>query len=137
MIRAPCSDDLRWRVIWFVNILQHSVAEASFFLGVSERTVERYLSKFLVNGDVYKPEPVGRSYGSISFAPRKELIVFETILTNPDKGLAEISDEIYRQTNSSFAISTLHYYLKRSGFTRKKVSKHDKWFCLHHKISIT
>ena len=136
MMPAPYSDDLRWRVIWFVNILQHSVAEASFFLGVSERTVERYLSKFLVNGDV-KPEPVGRSYGSISFAPREELIVFEAILTNPDKALAEISDEIYRQTNSSFALSTLHYYLKRSGITRKKVSKQDKWFCLHHKISIT
>ena len=30
-----------------INILQHSVAEASFFLDVSERTVERYLSKFL------------------------------------------------------------------------------------------
>ena len=44
-------------------------------LGVCERTVERYISKFLVNGDV-EPEPVGRSYGSISFAPREELIVF-------------------------------------------------------------
>ena len=60
---APYSDDLRWRVIWFVHILQHSVEEASFFLGVCERTVERYISKFPLNGDV-KPEPVGRSYGS-------------------------------------------------------------------------
>ena len=33
-----------------------------------------------------------RSYGSLSFAPREELIVFEAILTNPDKALAEISD---------------------------------------------
>ena len=38
------------------------MADASFFLGVCERTVERYISKFLVNGDV-KPEPVGRSNG--------------------------------------------------------------------------
>ena len=37
------------------------VAEASFFLGVSERTVERYISKFLVTGDV-KSEIIGRSY---------------------------------------------------------------------------
>ena len=47
---------------WFVHILQYTVAEASFFLGVCERTVERCISKFLVNGGV-KPEPVGRSYG--------------------------------------------------------------------------
>ena len=44
------------------------------FLGVCERTVERYISKFLVNGGV-KPEPVGRSYGGIGFAPSEELIV--------------------------------------------------------------
>ena len=46
---------------WFVHILKHSVAEASLFLGVSERTVERYISKFLVTGDV-KLETIGRSY---------------------------------------------------------------------------
>ena len=66
---APNSVDLRWRVIWFVHILQNSVAETSFFLGFCERTVERYISKCPVNGQV-KPGPVGRSYSSISFAPR-------------------------------------------------------------------
>ena len=57
MMPAPYSADLRWRVIRFVHILQNSVEEASFFLGVCERTVERYISKFLVNGYV-KPGPV-------------------------------------------------------------------------------
>ena len=61
MMPAPCSEDLRGRVIWFVHVLQHSVAEASLFLGVSERTVERYIFKFLVTGDV-KSEIIGRSY---------------------------------------------------------------------------
>ena len=57
---ATYSADLRWRVIWFVHILQNSEAEASFFLGVCERTVERCISKFLVNSHV-KPGQVGRS----------------------------------------------------------------------------
>ena len=48
MMPAPFSEDLRWRVIWFVIDLQQSVAEASFFLGVSEC----YISKFLVTDDV-------------------------------------------------------------------------------------
>ena len=60
MIPDIYSDDL------FVHILQHSVAEASFFLDVCESIVERYV----------KPEPVGRSYSSISFARREDLIVF-------------------------------------------------------------
>ena len=38
--------------------------------------------KFLVNGDV-KPEPFGRSYGSISFVPREELIVFACQMQKP------------------------------------------------------
>ena len=48
---------------WFVHIHQDSAAEASFFLGICKRTVERYSSKFLVNGHV-KPGPVGHSYDS-------------------------------------------------------------------------
>ena len=55
---VPFSGDLPLRVIWFVH---HSVAETSFFLGISERTVERYISNFLVTGDV-KSEIIGRSY---------------------------------------------------------------------------
>ena len=57
---TPFSEDRRC-VIWFVHVLQDSAAEASFFLGVSERTVECYISKFLVTGDV-KSESIGRSY---------------------------------------------------------------------------
>ena len=48
-------------LVRFVHVLKHSVAEASLFLGASERTVERYISKFLVTGDV-KSEAIGRSY---------------------------------------------------------------------------
>ena len=63
MMPDPYSADLRWRGIWFVHILQNSVAEPSFFLGLCERTAERYISKFLVNGGV-KPEPGCRPYGN-------------------------------------------------------------------------
>ena len=61
MMPAPFSEDLRWQVIWFVHVLQHSVAEASFFLGVSERIVEHHISKFLVTGKV-NLETIGCSY---------------------------------------------------------------------------
>ena len=78
---APYSADLRWRVTGFVHILQNSVVEASFFLGVCERARERYVSKFLVKGGV-QPAPVGRSYDCISFAPREELIFLHTKYEN-------------------------------------------------------
>ena len=65
MVPAPFNEDPQWRVIWFVHVLQHSVAEASFFFGVSEGTVERYIYKFLVTSDV-KSEIIGRSYEATS-----------------------------------------------------------------------
>ena len=69
----PTIDGESYGLSIFFRIQGH--IDASFFLGVCERTVERSISKFLVNGGV-KPEPVGRSNGSISFAPREELIFF-------------------------------------------------------------
>ena len=74
---APYNADLQWRIIWFVHILQNSVAEALFVKGQWNT-----ISKFLVNGDV-KPESVGHSYGSISFAQREELIVFAYQIRKP------------------------------------------------------
>ena len=59
---APFSRDLRLRVIWFVHVLLHSVAEASFFLGGSKRKVERYISKFLVTGDGVHTRKRGTSF---------------------------------------------------------------------------
>ena len=109
MMPALFSEDLRLRVIWFFHALQYSVAEAAFLLGVSERTVERYISKFLVTGHV-KSAKIGRSYDIIHFPPREELIICEAVLSNPDKTLAEIAEYIYQQTNSIFALSTLYYY---------------------------
>ena len=53
--------------------LHNSVAEALFVLGVCERTVECYISKF----------PVVRSYGNTSFAPGEELIVFAYQICKP------------------------------------------------------
>ena len=69
MMPAPFSGDLRLRVIWFVHVLLHSVAEASFFLGGSKRKVERYISKFLVTGDGVHTRKRGTSFikKSVSF----------------------------------------------------------------------
>ena len=58
---APFSEDLRWRVIWFVHVLQHSVAEDSYFLGVSKKRLSAIFLNFLVTDDA-KSEIISRSY---------------------------------------------------------------------------
>ena len=109
MMPAPFSEDLRLQLNMVCPCSSEFSCRGFIFTGrfFSERTVQRYISKFLVTGDV-KSAKIGRSYGSIHFAPREELIICEAVLSNPDKTLAEIAEDIYQQTNSIFAPSTLH-----------------------------
>lgn len=122
---APLGKDLRWRVIWFIEGLNFSVDDTAFFLGLSKRTIKRYLRKHSNTGDV-NTEKLGRPYGAITLAPREELIIFEAVLERPDMTLSEIIQEIQAQTNFSFAVSSLNYYLKRNDVTHKKVRKTAK-----------
>lgn len=117
---APFSYDLRLRVIWFVEGLKFSFEDTAFFLGVSKRTVQRYLAK-VANNDPLQNKQLGRPFGSHSLTPREELIIFEAVLEHPEATLMEIVHDIQTQTNFAFAASALHYYLKRNDVTYKKV----------------
>ena len=82
---AKFRGDLRLRVIWFVHVLQHSVAETSFFLGVSEWTVEHYISKFLVTGDVKSQTAVHTRQRGTFFNWKKR----EFLLSSESRNLRE------------------------------------------------
>ena len=76
MMPAPCSADLRRQLNWFVHILQNSVPEASFFLGVCERTMERYISKFLVNGHVKRGQLAVHTAVSVQRNTKNSLFLY-------------------------------------------------------------
>ena len=122
MMPAPFSEELRWRVIWFTEYLGFSKEETEFYLGVSGSTINRYLQQFRTFGNV-SCATLGRPYGTISFTPREELTVMETILGQPDASLAEVAAAIYLDTGSTYAYSGIHYYLQRNGVTRKRVRR--------------
>ena len=117
---APYSQDIRWRVIWCVWNLGLSIEETAFYLSVSTWTVKRYFTKLTNTGSI-RTKTLGRPAGTLQFRPHEEFLVLEAILKNPDKTYSEILAEVYRVTGSHFAHSTLHYFLKRSGITRKQV----------------
>ena len=114
------SEDLRWRVIWFRHLWGHSEEETCFYLGISKWILRRYLQSYFLSGNVVA-QRMGRPFQSVQFQPREELIIMESVLENPTATLNEIFNEIYRSTDSEFALSSIHYYLKRNGITRKKV----------------
>ena len=99
---------------------------AAVCLQVSESTISRYIAKFRTTGNV-NTKPIGRPVGSIAIHPYEELVILERILQTPETTLAEIAEEVSQETGSSYHCSTLHYYLKRNGFTLRKVCE-NKYF---------
>ena len=46
------SDDLRWRIVYMSQILGLKAADIASLTFVSERTVQRYVERYKVTGDV-------------------------------------------------------------------------------------
>ena len=54
----------------------------------------------------------------------------EAVLEKPTVTLNGIFEKIYRSTGFEFALSSIHYYLKRNAITRKKVINVPELDCL-------
>ena len=126
---APYWEDLRWRVIWFRRFGGYSEEETCFYLGISKGTLWRYLQSYILSGNV-DSQVIGRQRDSVQFQTRKELVIMEAVSEKPTVTLNEIFEEIYRSTGSEFALSSIHYYLKRNVITRKKVINVPELDCL-------
>ena len=116
----PYSEDLRWRAIWMKEFLRFSVDEVAAALYISPKTILRYVSKCLKSGEV-KAETLRRPLNSFLMHPHVEFVIMEAVLDHPEKTLSEIAQNIYEQTGSDRALSSILLYLKRNRFSRKKV----------------
>ena len=77
---------------------------ATFFM--SPRTIEHYISKCLNTGDV-NSEKLGRPFNSFAMHPHVELVIMEAILEQPDTTLAVIAYNVFEQTGSENAVSSI------------------------------
>jgi hypothetical protein len=64
---------------------------------------------------------IGRPYTSIAMHPHEEFVIIELVLQHTETTLTEILNEVYIETGSEYACSTIFYYLKQNNMTRKKV----------------
>ena len=64
---------------------------------------------------------IGRPYGCISIHPHEEFVIMESLLQYPEKTITEMVEQVYSETGSEYACSTLYQYLKRNSIARKKV----------------
>jgi len=106
--------------MWMKELLGLSVDDVAATLFMSPRPVERYISKCLNTGEV-KWEKLDRPLNSFAMHPHVEFVIMESVLEHPDKTLAKIAYDVYEQTWSENAVSSILRFLKRNSFTRKKV----------------
>ena len=102
------------------EILGFEIDNVSFLLQISKKTICRYVRKFRMLGHV-DTAVMGRPLSCVAMHPHEELIIMEVLPQHPEKTLSEVLHEVYQETGSEYACSTLFYYLKRNNFTRKKV----------------
>ena len=114
------SQDLRWKAIWLTEILGFEIDEVSLLLQISTKTISRYVRKFRMLGHV-DTAVIGRPYKCIAVHLHEELVILEVLIQHSEKTLSEVLHEVYEETGSKYARSTLFYYLKRNNITRKKV----------------
>ncbi|KAK3724022.1 hypothetical protein QZH41_008872, partial [Actinostola sp. cb2023] len=117
---AAYSSDLRLRAIWLVEFLEMDKAEVAFYLGISKRSVERYIQIFYRSADVL-PRKSGRPFAWLEFHPHEELVIMEEVLRRPDATLSEIARALFQETGSQFSLSATHTYFERNGITTKKL----------------
>ena len=73
------------------------VEEVSFYLQLSRKTIFRYIDKFRTTGNIC-PDVIGRPYPSIALHPHEEFVIIELVLQHPGKTVAELLDEVHRET---------------------------------------
>lgn len=82
--------------------------------------VSRYVDKFR-RIEYVSTAVICRPHSRISMHPNAEFVIMELQLQYPDKIIAKMVDEVYREAGSEYACSMLYSYLKRNGASREKV----------------
>lgn len=86
---------------------------------VSTRTVERYIHKFSMTGDVASKS---QRHGPLpQMSEFEELTVLEMLLNKPSMYLREVQEELMHITRSWYSCATICRTIQRLGMTRQKM----------------
>jgi transposase len=111
------SEDLRVRVIRAVEGGMSRNAAARRF-GVSIASAVRWMAEYLGTGRT-APKPRGGDRRSGRLEAPADLLL-GAVEATPDITLAELREKLIGERGESFAISTIHGFLRRRGITYKK-----------------
>ncbi len=116
------SNDLRWRMIYFVFGIGMTLRNTAALLGVHPVTVSRITCRFLRTGHV-RPAKLGRPDLSTLLTRPQMMILMDFVLRNPSAYLREICTYMLSATGSDYTASSLRRVMRRAGYNRKRVSE--------------
>ena len=112
------SDDIRWRIVYMSQIRGLKAADIASLTFVSKRTVQRYVERYKVTGDV--AQFVRKNGPARMLTDREEALIVQAVLNKPGVCLHEIQTMLQVsgiQVDTSTICRTLH----RLGFTYQKI----------------
>ena len=115
---APCSNDLRWQIVWLVLGIRKTTDETARLMGVTRRTVVNILQRFRRYGSV-RLSRIGRPNTMSLITRGKSFMLMEYVKRYPGAYLREANIEGI--CGREFSASSVWRCLKRRGFTRRKV----------------
>ena len=118
---TPCSNDLRWQIVWLVLGIRKTTHETTRLMGVTRRTVVNILQRFRRYGSV-RPSRIGRPNTMSSITRGELFVLMEYVMRYPGAYLREAINYIEGICGREFSASSLWRCLKRCGFTRRKVT---------------
>lgn len=122
------AEDLKWRMIYRVKVLNESCREVARCLSVDHSTVSRTVARFNETGNVEKKKYPANS-GTMRLTDIDKLIILELVVEKPGIYLKEIRAKLIEETGTDTTCSTLCRFLHESGFTRQKMIISAKQRC--------
>ena len=115
------SADMRWRMVYQIEVLNKSYKQVGKNLGVDLSTVYRIVKSFQNDGHVDKKKyPPNTSIAKLTEIDK--LLLLETVIEKPDVYLAEVKQLLSEETGTNVDTSTICRFIAKSNFTRKKLS---------------
>ncbi len=111
---------VRFLVIVHRFQLNRHPAEIARLLQMSVSTVRRILARYNATGSV-ETKRIGRPPISLLLTRPQLLILFEYVLSNETAYLKEMVHTLNDVTGSLLLVQSMHYVLKRYGYSRKRV----------------
>ena len=116
------SDDLRWRIVYMSQMLGMTTVDISSVTFVSERTIQRYVERFTVTGDV--AQFAKRNGPTRMLGGREEALIVQAVLDKPVLCL-HVLQSCLHVNGVQVDVSTICRTLHRLGFTYQKI-KHRR-----------